>query len=536
MTKKCSACSSENPETAKFCLECGAVLAQSTQSTVSGASSINAKNGRCWKKIFGAGVLLVLLVVAGVWAKDSMEVSNLAEAHNVQGLNAIIQNDKTRMWQKEMALETLIKTKDEQVLYLIEEGLKRNYPVDAKILVWKYLSKEKIKLPSGVAILAEVSDAAKCQEAWSQYYKTLFSPEEFQVALHQRAALLTQTSNVDKLDTLLKNSESLLTLVTTEEQGTLAKIKSEVDLWKSAAWKEKELAGQIEQKEKALQEKKQSSNGVLSELHNHVMHMYIAKNSRPIYDPNMRAMVEDSFRQTDSLLKMTVENLAGKNDGRKIDIYLNIASEMGDPEGMRQAVAIASRFESSSTLAPLVTEINGLKQEKQKTLTSVKECRNNILSLLGSTGDALPAQAVVTSGSGYKNYTNPRFGYSISYPADFEVAANPANGDGMRFASPDKQAVLSVYGGNLLNRTAQDMFEVSKKSIKGELGYNVLESDWFVLTWKENGTLYYKKDLVGSKAHNGFTFSFPESMRGQYEPVIEEIEKSFKRGNTEQGH
>ena len=536
MTKKCSVCSSENPETAKFCLECGSVLAQSAQPTVSGPSSINEKVRHHWKKFLGAAVLLILLVVAGAWAKDKMEVSNLAEAHNVQGLNAIIQNSKTRMWQKEMALETLIKTKDEQVLYLVEDGLKRNYPVDARIMVWKYLGKEKIKLPSGVAILGEVSDAAKCQEAWSQYYKMVFSPEEFQGALHQRVVLLTQTSSVDKLDNLLKNSEALLTLVTTEEQGTLAKIKNEVDLWKNATWKEKEITGQIEQKEKVIQEKKQSSNGVLSELHNHVMHMYIAKNSRPIYDPNMRAMVEDSFRQTDSLLKMTVENLAGKNDGRKIDIYLNIASEMADPEGMRQAVAIASRFESSSTLAPLITEINGLKQEKQKAVNSVREYRNNILSLLGSTGDSSSAQAVVTSGGGYKNYTNARFGYSISYPADFEVAVDPANGDGMRFASPDKQAVLSVYGGNLLNRTASDLFETSKKSINGALGYNVLESDWFVLTWKENGKLYYKKELVGSKAHNGFTFSFPESMRGQYEPVVEELERSFKRGNTEQAH
>ena len=536
MAKKCSVCSSESPKTAKYCLECGAVLSQSTQPTVSGASSINAKGGRHWKKIFGAGVLLVLLVAVGVWVKDGMEVSNLAEAHNVQGLNDIIQNSKTRMWQKEMALETLIKTKDEQVLYLIEDGLKRNYPVDAKIMVWKYLSKEKIKLPSGVAILGEVSDAAKCQEAWSQYYKTVFSPEEFQGALHQRAVFLAQTSSVDKLDSLLKNSEALLTLVTTEAQGTLAKIKNEVDLWKSAAWKEKELAGQIEQKEKMLQEKKQSSNGVLSELHKHVMRMYIAKNSRPIYDPNMRAMVEDSFRQTDSLLKMTVENLAGENDGRKIDIYLNIASEMGDPEGMRQAVVIASRFESSSALAPLITEINGLKQEKKKLLNSVSECRKTILSLLGSTGDVSPEQLAVTSGGGYKNYTNSRFGYSISYPADFEVVVNPTNGDGVRVASSDKQAVLSVYGGNMVNRTARDMFERDKKNIKGVIGYNVIESDWYVLTWKEDGKLYYQKELVGSKAHNGFTFSFPESMRGQYEPVVEELERSFKRGNTEQAH
>ena len=88
----------------------------------------------------------------------------------------------------------------------------------------------------------------------------------------------------------------------------------------------------------------------------------------------------------------------------------------------------------------------------------------------------------------------------------------------------------------MVNRTARDMFERDKKNIKGVIGYNVIESDWYVLTWKEDGKLYYQKELVGSKAHNGFTFSFPESMRGQYEPVVEELERSFKRGNTEQAH
>lgn len=136
----------------------------------------------------------------------------------------------------------------------------------------------------------------------------------------------------------------------------------------------------------------------------------------------------------------------------------------------------------------------------------------------------------------YKTYTNARYGFSISYPANFIEGKSPTNGDGLRFTSPDNQATLSAAGGNVGNLSTRDMYEMSKRSIKGTIGYNVLEDTWYVLTWKENGKVFYRKDFVGSKSHNGFTFSYPESMRGQYEPIVEELERSFKRGNTEQGH
>lgn len=133
---------------------------------------------------------------------------------------------------------------------------------------------------------------------------------------------------------------------------------------------------------------------------------------------------------------------------------------------------------------------------------------------------------------GYETYKNGRFGYSIDYPSNFVLVNSAANGDGIRLVSPDKEGILTVAGGNNVTMKIKDLYDLDIKHVKGETGYNVLENSYYVLTWKENEKINYEKMFVGTGSHNGFTFSYPEDQKSQYDDVITKLEASFQPGDT----
>src|SRR5581483_97745 len=47
----------------------------------------------------------------------------------------------------------------------------------------------------------------------------------------------------------------------------------------------------------------------------------------------------------------------------------------------------------------------------------------------------------------WRTYTNARFGTIADVPRDWRAGREPANGDGLEFSSPDRQAVITVSGG-----------------------------------------------------------------------------------------
>lgn len=138
---------------------------------------------------------------------------------------------------------------------------------------------------------------------------------------------------------------------------------------------------------------------------------------------------------------------------------------------------------------------------------------------------------VISSNPGYMTYQNGRFGYTIDYPSNFIIRSSAGNGDGITLASPDNQTTLSVYGGNNSGLNAKDYYNLTVKNIKGELGYNTLEDTWYVVTWRENGRIYYEKMIVGSASYNGFTFSCPEEQKSWYDSILTNVERFFRHGN-----
>lgn len=137
----------------------------------------------------------------------------------------------------------------------------------------------------------------------------------------------------------------------------------------------------------------------------------------------------------------------------------------------------------------------------------------------------------------YKYYTNSRYGYSAQYPANFVLGAQSQNGDGIRLNAPDGKASLIMYGSNNSRHvTARNEYERLLAQKSGKLGYKAYGETWFVVTWEENGRLYYHKAFVDKGSINVFEICFAKAQKDYYDDVVTHIEANFKAGNLLTAH
>lgn len=132
-----------------------------------------------------------------------------------------------------------------------------------------------------------------------------------------------------------------------------------------------------------------------------------------------------------------------------------------------------------------------------------------------------------------KTYHNSRYGFLIQYPDSFTAQRAPENGDGLGWKSKDGLAYLTSYGSNVDPEvTIQSLYADALKDIAGKPSYARLTDSWFVLSWEQEGTIYYQKVFFGEASYNGFQFSYPAAQKGDYAAMTDAISKSFHRGDT----
>lgn len=145
----------------------------------------------------------------------------------------------------------------------------------------------------------------------------------------------------------------------------------------------------------------------------------------------------------------------------------------------------------------------------------------------------------VTAEQEYYTYTDSKFGYSIDYPADFKYRENSSSDHLNTKIFSNGEAELLVSGINTIaNFTIHDYYEraIIKASSRNVVGYKYLGDSWYVITYKSNGYIAYSKTLWGTGSNNQFILSYPVSKKDEYDPIVERIEQSFLRGNTEASH
>ncbi len=148
-------------------------------------------------------------------------------------------------------------------------------------------------------------------------------------------------------------------------------------------------------------------------------------------------------------------------------------------------------------------------------------------------GEALIDKNEITSvppekeGVVYKTYINARFGFSIEYPDIFTEQVLPTNNDGILLSNPDKQLSLVVSGCyNVLEETAVGNYQSDMNSLEN-INYHYQKDDWYVISWSEGDTMFYKKMIVGIDQISTFIINYPVDDASQYDQIVEHLFKTF---------
>jgi len=135
-------------------------------------------------------------------------------------------------------------------------------------------------------------------------------------------------------------------------------------------------------------------------------------------------------------------------------------------------------------------------------------------------------------------YGNARFGYSVKYPSDMLFPQGEAdNGDGQRLLSKDAKAELAVYGAINIDYTSleADFNQESRGGMANDtkrvVAYKRMKDNWFVVSGFREGNIFYLKRFLVGDYFITFDFSYPESEKAKWDPVLTKMVANFNPGN-----
>lgn len=134
----------------------------------------------------------------------------------------------------------------------------------------------------------------------------------------------------------------------------------------------------------------------------------------------------------------------------------------------------------------------------------------------------------------YKEYYNPRFDYTIKYPAKFTKASYPANMDGVRMWTKNGDAELVMYGG--LNHEREDGYSYyenymaanrKKKNYSSKVG-----EDFARQGYKEGNKNVYEYVFFTEEVIVSFEIKYPPRQKSYYQKVIKAMKKSTRKNTN----
>ena len=127
-----------------------------------------------------------------------------------------------------------------------------------------------------------------------------------------------------------------------------------------------------------------------------------------------------------------------------------------------------------------------------------------------------------TRGEGYMHYTNSRFDYSIEIPSSFVLIFKPDNADGAIFKDNTFNRKIRLYATYF--NTA---YEEQLKNLQGKVTYSDLQDDFYVISWIDQGTIYYKKVYFTQAESAGFILEYPVGQKEMMDEVVSHIAETL---------
>ncbi|MDR3615118.1 MAG: hypothetical protein P4L53_16275 [Candidatus Obscuribacterales bacterium] len=134
----------------------------------------------------------------------------------------------------------------------------------------------------------------------------------------------------------------------------------------------------------------------------------------------------------------------------------------------------------------------------------------------------------------YKTYANARFGYQINYPAEVLTAqGEPDNSDGQKFVAKKGDAQMSVWGNYKVDGGLDDELKMAKESNSKDapqkkVSYYAGGKNWFAISGTSGDRIFYQKTCLRNDTFRTLTFSYPQSSKAQFAPIVDKVVASFK--------
>lgn len=131
----------------------------------------------------------------------------------------------------------------------------------------------------------------------------------------------------------------------------------------------------------------------------------------------------------------------------------------------------------------------------------------------------------------WKQYTNARFGFALSYPAELVAGREPDNGAGREFHTKDKAFSLSAQA-HFFAPDIGDTFEArwqdELKTPDVTIAYKRKTPTWYVVSGvAKNGTEYYHKLYTRGDNWVALEVTYPHAQNARYDKWVEEIVDRF---------
>jgi len=155
---------------------------------------------------------------------------------------------------------------------------------------------------------------------------------------------------------------------------------------------------------------------------------------------------------------------------------------------------------------------------------------------LGATA-LLAFVAVTTAAPQYRTYANARFGATADVPADWKSDPPPANGDGLRFNSPDKRASITVSGSLNIYDTVEEAMKAYEEPGEGEkITYRHREPRALVVSGTRGDTIFYAKHILscGDQIWNSVHLEYPAAEKTAYDALVTRVAGSLRPGRSAQ--
>jgi hypothetical protein len=137
--------------------------------------------------------------------------------------------------------------------------------------------------------------------------------------------------------------------------------------------------------------------------------------------------------------------------------------------------------------------------------------------------------------AGYRQYANPRYGFTTLWPTSLTEQPPPENGDGREWTRDGGTVSMSAYGSNNINADtpAEDLRAISSGL---RVTYSIITGNIVTISGYKNDAIVYERDVVGASSIDTLLWQYPSAQRDTWQAATTKTALTFTAGDVSSSH